>query len=157
MPHASKSTQLGFSLVELMIVVAIIGILSAIAIPAYNDYIIRSKLAEAKSTLMEFRVRLEQYYLDNRDYGPGGNGADCTDEGGGVVRVPMTPTTNFTYQCLISNGGQGYDMTATGLNNVAAFSLTLDEGNNRTTGSVGAGWILPAPNTCWINGRGGAC
>ena len=70
----------GFSLVEVMIVVVIIGILAAVAIPNYNDYLMRSKVPEATSRLSDLRVRMEQYFQDNRTYAaaPACN-ADTTD------------------------------------------------------------------------------
>jgi len=54
--------QRGFTIIELMIAVAIIAILAAIALPAYNDYIQRGKLTEAFTGLADFRVRMEQFY-----------------------------------------------------------------------------------------------
>ena len=58
----------GFTLIELMVVCAIVAILAAIAIPAYSDYIKRSHIIEATSRLSDLRVRLEQFFLDNRTY-----------------------------------------------------------------------------------------
>ena len=58
----------GFTLIELMIVVAIIGILAAVALPAYNDYVRRGKIANATSVLSMMRVQMEQYFQDNRTY-----------------------------------------------------------------------------------------
>ena len=58
----------GFTLIEVMIVVAIVAVLAAIALPNYADYIKRGKIIEATSALSDLRTRYEQWYLDNRTY-----------------------------------------------------------------------------------------
>lgn len=58
----------GFTLIEIMIAVAIVGILTAVALPAYNDYTRKAKRSEAKSLLMQVAARQEQYYLNNKTY-----------------------------------------------------------------------------------------
>ncbi len=58
----------GFTLIEMLITVAIVAILAAVALPSYIDYVTRSKIVEATSGLSDMRVRLEQYFLDNRQY-----------------------------------------------------------------------------------------
>ncbi|MBA4111283.1 MAG: pilus assembly protein PilE [Leptothrix sp. (in: Bacteria)] len=64
----SRRLVRGFTLIELMIVVAIVGILSAVAYPAYTDYIRRGNLTEAFTTLSSMQVKMEQFYQDNRSY-----------------------------------------------------------------------------------------
>ena len=64
-------TQRGFTLIELMVTVAIIAVLAAIAVPNYRDYVTRGKLVEASAGLSDARVKMEQYFQDNRTY-PGG-------------------------------------------------------------------------------------
>ncbi len=128
--HLRKSA--GFTLIEIMIVVAIIGILSSIAVPAYRDYIIRARLSDATSGLAETRVRMEQFYGDNRTYAAGAGGC------GAVMAV----VDQFTLTCAIGAGGQQYTITATGdaAVMVTGFAFTVDQQNLRTTTSWGSGW-----------------
>ena len=58
----------GFTLIEVMIVVAIIAILATVALPAYTDYVRRGKIAEGTSALLAMKTKMEQYFADNRSY-----------------------------------------------------------------------------------------
>lgn len=139
----------GFTLIEVMIVVAILGILSAVALPMYQDYVIRSKLAEATSTLANLRVQMEQYYQDNRAYGTSACG------------VVMPTLKYFTYSCAwgSTSSNQSFIITATGVSSagVGSFIFTIDEANGQTTAGLPSGWTMPTPNTCWVTRRGGVC
>jgi len=143
--------QDGFTLIELMIVVAIIGLLAAVGIPMYSDYVIRGKLAEGTSTLSDGRVRMEQYFQDNRTYLPAAPAAN----GCPTLQLPFPSTsTNFTYAC--SNlSTTTYTLTATGTGGVAGFVYTIDQANTRVTTGVPTGWTA-SPN-CWAVKRGGGC
>lgn len=140
--------QKGFTLIELMIVVAIVGILSLVALPAYNDYIIRGKLTEATSGLSDARVKMEQSFQDNRTYDSEGDGTTCP------AGIPST-STNFTFSC--SNlSATAYTITATGRNNLSAFSYTIDQANAKKTTGLKSGWGS-TPANCWITRSGDKC
>ena len=61
----TRSLQRGFTLIELMIIVGVLGILTALAIPAYNSYIVRSQVAEGLSLAESWRTDVAQYYAEN--------------------------------------------------------------------------------------------
>ena len=151
-PPLGRNGIYGFTLIELMIVVAIISILAAIAIPNYNDYIIRSKITEAVGTLSDVRVRMEQYFQDNRFYNGDGSVGDTTC--GNVVQAA---TASFTFACVSANSGQSYVWTATGTGSMTGFSYTVTQNNVRAT-TIAAGAVWPAVvQTCWVTNRGGSC
>lgn len=142
-----KRMQQGFTLIELMVVVAILGILAAVAYPSYQDYITRGALAEGTSTLADMRVRMEQFFQDNRTY----VGAPiCTTP-------PAAPAVrHFTFTCAPT--GTTYTLTATAVTTSSAngFVYTLNERNVRATTGVKSGWGAANPN-CWIIRKGGGC
>ena len=137
----------GFSLIELMIVVVIIGILAAIAIPSYSDYVTRSKIPEAVSGLAGMRVRMEQYFQDNRSF----VGACVV---GTVAPLPAT-TNNFTFACSPAPTPTAYTVVATGIGAMNGFVYTVNQANVRATTSVPGGWTGSA--NCWVTAKGGTC
>ena len=141
----------GFTLIEVMITVAIIAILAAIAIPSYSDYVRRGRLTEALSALSGQRVRMEQYFQDNRTYN-----LACT---AGTVAPAIPNTLNFTYTCVPSGAGvvpSTYLITATGVGTMAGFVYTMTEANVRATTAVPAGWA-GAGAACWVTKKEGTC
>jgi len=143
--------QRGFTIIELMIAVAIIAILAAIALPAYEDYVRRAKLTEAFTAMSDFRVRMEQFYQDNRRYdGPGLDGCGAA----------APNSKSFTFGCAPGLApSQIYTITATGIANqgLTGFVYTLNEKNVRATTTLGAGWT-GAPNAaCWVRRKDGTC
>jgi type IV pilus assembly protein PilE len=132
----------GFTLMELIIVVAIIGLLAAFAIPGYSDYVMRSKIAEATSGLSDGRVRLEQFFQDNRTYAGGPTPA---------------ATANFTFS-LPTATTSAYTLQATGIGSMAGFTYTLTQSNARQTTAAPANWAAAAmPTNCWITKKNGLC
>jgi type IV pilus assembly protein PilE len=138
--------QHGMTLIELMVVVAIVAILASIAVPTYRDYVTRGKLAEAYATLGSQRVRMEQYYQDARTY----TGA-CV---AGTV-APLPTGSYFTYACNIND--QSYTVTASGVaaEGTGGFRFTVDQNNTRATTAAPTGWTASA--TCWIRDKSGKC
>ena len=133
----------GFTLIEVMITVAIVAILSGIAIPAYQDYVTRGRFSEATSALASQGVRMEQYFQDNRTY----VGA-CT---AGTAAPPMTNTTHYTFTCPTLTATT-FTLVATG---VEGFVFTLNQNQARATTAAKTGWSTNA--TCWIRQRSGSC
>jgi type IV pilus assembly protein PilE len=128
----------GFTLIEMMITVAIIGILSAIAMPIYSDYVIRSRLADAFSQLSTSNSSAEQFWSNNRTY---------------VGMSMPAPTANFTYS--VSNQTTStYTIAATGIGLVAGFVFTINQDGTKATTSIKAGWGSASLN-CWVNAKGG--
>jgi type IV pilus assembly protein PilE len=137
----------GFSLIELMIVVAIIAILAAIAVPIYSTYVTRSKLTEAHNNFSALRVQMEQYFQDNRTYV---NGAACG------VPMPATGSNStvkyFTYTCTATSST--YKITATGATTqTAGFEFTIDEKNIHATTSAN-NWYSGSMSNCWVTDKG---
>jgi type IV pilus assembly protein PilE len=138
----------GFTLIELMVVVAIVAILAAVAVPSYRDYVRRGQLPEAFTYLADYRVKLEQYYQDNRAYSTDGN---C---GTGAAWATFAPAgvKYFTFSCATAGTFQTYTLTATGSAGQATghtFTLTND-GVKKTTSFKGSS----SSATCWlINGN----
>lgn len=127
--------QKGFTLVELMIVVVVIGILASIGIPSYNDYVTRGKLAEGTSALADGRIKMEQFFQDNRTYASG----TCPPA-----------TANFTYACSDLSAST-YLITATGTGNLSVFSYSINQDNTKSSATP---W---GSGACWVTKKGDTC
>jgi type IV pilus assembly protein PilE len=128
--NAAPEPSNGFTLIEVMIIVVVLAILSAIAVPNYSRYVARSQLVEATNALAHYHVRMEQYFRLHRSYA---NGAQC-----GVA--PPANLANFTVTCGLDAGGNAYMATATGIGETSGFAYTINQANVRATASVPAHW-----------------
>lgn len=150
MSHARTFRRLaaaGFTLIELMITVAIVAILASVGYPAYTDYIRRGQLPEAFAALSDYRVKLEQYFQDYRNYGTAAGGA-CANGANAPSWNNFQPSNRkyFTYGCVVTT--TGYTLTATGSGGQATGHVyTVDEQNRqKTTQFKGA----TVDKNCWM-------
>jgi type IV pilus assembly protein PilE len=143
-----RNATKGFTIIEVLIAVAIIAILVAVALPSYQDYVLRGKITEATSTLTDLRLRAEKFYGDNRTY---------------VGFNTATPGTKyFTYACDDGAGGAVsqnlFRCTASGVasQGMSDFTYSIDQSNTRKSAFNGRqGWI--DSNTCWVSKKGESC
>ena len=120
----------GFTLIEAMVLVAVLGILAAIGIPNYSRYITRGHLVDAGNVLAEYRVRMEQFYKDNSTYA----------KAGACGQTAPTNLESFAVSCVVANGGQAFTATATGSGSTAGFVYTIDHANVRATAAIPSHW-----------------
>ena len=131
----------GFTLLEVMITVAIVAILAGIALPAFNSSLQRSRVGEGLDMLTSYAARMEQRYQDVGNYGT-------------TVCTPSLPTgSKFTLACALTGGGQGYTATVTGSGTMAGYTYTINNNGVRRTTAHPKG--VPGSN-CWSI-RGAVC
>ena len=145
--------SLGFTLIELMVTIVIVAILAAIAVPSYTDYIQRSRIADAFQTLSGMRLKMEQYFQDNRDYV---NACGDPQTNPSVATKPPA-TTYFTYSCPTHNLTD-YSVLATGTGSMSAFKYSIGRANGQGDVKKSVftnGW--PNSDTCWVIKKDGTC
>jgi len=134
---ARRSRTAGFTLIELMIAIAIIGLLVALAVPGYREHVRRGAVEEALAEMSRGRVAIEQFFLDNRTY----------------AGAPLPPgTSRFAMSFEGTPDADSYILVATGSGNVNGFVYKINQQGVRSTSG---GW---GTNTgCWIIKKGGSC
>lgn len=136
-------------MIELLVVLAIVATLAAVALPSYRSYLIRGRIPDATSQLAAKRVRMEQFYQDNRSYKDAPAGA--------------TDDTSSAYFKFSADGGggdtrtdTGYVLYATGKGAMTGFTFSVDQSNAKSSTVTGvAGWS--GNSACWITKQGGLC
>ena len=137
----------GFTLLETMVVVALVAILAGIALPSYSAYVTRSRIVDAVMRLSDTRARMEDYFQDERSY---------VDADGRCGALPdATATDSFTVRCEAT--ATTYAITATGVavKGMASFSYAIDETGAKSTLSLPSGWVRGA--ACWTIRQDGLC
>ncbi len=147
--------QKGFTLIEVMTTVAIVAILAAIAVPSYNDYVIRGKIPEATSELSSRRVQSEQHFQDVRTYET-------------PITIPGPPPVtfinhacdaisgkNFDFDCVAPPTPNAYTIRAVGKGQMAGFTYTINQNNQKVSTIAKPGWT--GNPTCWALRKDGSC
>jgi type IV pilus assembly protein PilE len=135
--------QNGFTLIELMVVLAIVGILASVAYPSYTAYVTRGKITQATAGLNEYRIRMTQYFADNKVF---------DNSLGGTP--PVQPVTDNFVFANVAPAALTYTLLATGQGSMAGFVYSIDQSNTKLTVSTphwGSGFA------CWIYKEGQTC
>lgn len=122
--------QRGFTLIELMITVAVLAIIAGIAIPAYNGYIKSSRFAEAQNEFAKIKIAQSEFFLENNTYfGPVPNGGDFRTASGSMYTTLPADTSYFDFAVTNDPCGdftQCYRVTATGKGDMTGETVTFD-------------------------------
>ncbi len=133
----------GFTLIELMVAVAVLGIMAAVAVPSYTSYMKKSRLTEAPPLLLTMSARMERTFLDTRAY-------NCPNVN--------TVSERFTVSC--DSKGTNFTLTATSRDDVGLgdkagdYKFTLNNLGQRATTAFPK---TKGSKTCWMADENGSC
>lgn len=141
--HPTHANSKGFTLIEVMITVVIIGILASIAVPSYSNYVLRGKRSEGRAFLMDAAAQQERFYSDCNRYGTLAGARNC---GTGVAGISTSSETGL-YNLAVGNLGannQTFTLTATPtFDDPGCGNLTITQAGTR--GESGTLTV----NECW--------
>lgn len=150
--YRAPAKHRGFTLIEVMITVAIISILAAVAIPQYKDYVTRSRLADASTGLATMRAQMERYYQDNRTYADAGTFVSpCNNS-----VVSARTFGNFVISCTGTLNASEFKLQAVGSGPSTGFTYTINHQDVRATTALPTGWGA-ACTSKWIMKKGESC
>jgi type IV pilus assembly protein PilA len=142
----TKKIQRGFTLIELMIVVAIIGILAAIAIPAYQDYTIRAQVTEGLNLSGDLKAAVAEWYAQTGDWA---DLADLGISGGATVK-----SAKYVAQIDVVDGVITIEYGNQANNNIVGLTLSLVPGTNQNFDVVWVCGDAAAPSGASMAGTG---
>lgn len=148
-----KRPQSGFTLIEVMIVVAIIGILAAIGYPSYRDYVTRGRLVDATAGLSAMRADMERHFQDNRTYATVGAFTTPCAKGTDASRT----VGSFLLSCDGTPTGTGFVIQAVGSGPLSGFTFKVDQSNVQSTAAVPSGSGYNTCTTRWMTKKGQTC
>jgi type IV pilus assembly protein PilE len=147
----SRSKQQGFTLIEVMITVAIIAILAMLAIPSYRDYLVRGQLTDATTGLSTMRAQMERYFQDNRTYASVGTFTTPCAAGADSTRT----VGQFVISCSGTPDGTTFTLQAVGSGSTNGFTFKIDQSDTRSTTAAPTGYSTCA--TKWLLKKGASC
>ncbi len=151
MKHPSRSSPSGFTLMELMIAVAVVGILAAIAYPSYTDSIRRARRSDARSALLDLAARQERFYNQYNTYASSVTGSGST--GLGYSSADITVSNKTWYTVTLTATSTTFTLKATpksGTDQVkdSCYAFAIDH-LGQTTNADSNGGTLSASSGCW--------
>jgi len=147
----------GFTLIELMIALVIVAILAGLALPAYQDSVIKSRRSEAKAALLDLQNRMERFFIDKNTYNNACiTGVGTCASGNSVLGSATTENGYYQLSITVTGGGTGYTLKAApqGAQTKDTKCQTLTLTNTGAKGVAGpAPTGTPAPTSsaanCW--------